>query len=470
MRVRQTCAAASAILWIVLSPAASGESVAEAQDFQRVDQLFSECDRPGSPGAAVAITHHGQVVYLQHHGVADLEHGIPVARETRFELASVSKQFTALAVFLLESEGRLSLNDPIRAFLPELPEYADAIEIHHLIHHTSGLPEYLTVARLAGFGEMDVIAFGDLLAMLQRWEGLYFPPGSGWRYTNTNYALLAEIVARVTGEPFADWMTENVFGPLQMHDTFIRSSALQVIPARAEGYRERDGAFVMGREALGDFPGAAHVYSTIDDIRALLPEDELLRLTDDEGLGSVDTARVDEAIARADADIDSYCGGRYSVPVSPVPQLLKKISVDLAVYDLYSRAVISMPEARGRRHRDALRQLEGIAKGLATLGTSETPEQAESRSGAETNKPADTNVFSRDKLGVMGFDMGGMVGLILAMRNAGVDAFASVPAGILFPHPSGLPASSPDYDPLALQVPWLHAARPNARSIKSTRR
>ena len=139
-------------------------------------------------------------------------------------------------------------------------------------------------------------------------------------------------------------------------------------------------------------------YSTIDDIRALLPEDELLRLTDDEGLGSVDTARVDAAIARADADIDSYCAARYSVPVSPVPQLLRNISVDLAVYDLYSRTVISMPEARGRRHHDARRHLEGIAKGQATLGT-QVPPPGATGSGAETNKPTDTNVFSRDKLG-----------------------------------------------------------------------
>ena len=140
-------------------------------------------------------------------------------------------------------------------------------------------------------------------------------------------------------------------------------------------------------------------YSTIDDIRALLPEDELLRLTDDEGLGSVNTARVDAAIARADADIDSYCAARYSVPVTPVPQLLKSISVDLAVYDLYSRAVISMPEVRGRRQRDARKHLEDIAGGRATLGTSEVPSPADTGSGAETNKPTDTNVFSRDKLG-----------------------------------------------------------------------
>jgi CubicO group peptidase (beta-lactamase class C family) len=253
-------------VWTALSLVTSAPGIAHAQVSRRVDPIFAECKKPGSPGAAVAITHGGQVVYLREYGLANLEHGIPVVRETRFELASVSKQFTALAVFLLEHDGRLSLHDSIRKFLPELPDYTAGVEIQHVIYHTSGLPEYSTVARLAGFGETDVISFDDLLAMLQHWAALYSPPGSGWRYTNTEYALLAAIVWRVTGEPFAEWMREHVFGPLQMDNTLIQSSALQVIPARAEGYAERDGGFVLGREMLGDFPGAAHAYSTIDDM------------------------------------------------------------------------------------------------------------------------------------------------------------------------------------------------------------
>jgi len=139
-------------------------------------------------------------------------------------------------------------------------------------------------------------------------------------------------------------------------------------------------------------------YCTLDDIKALLPEDVLIQLADDEGLGVVNQTRVDEAVAQSDAEIDSYCGGRYQVPVAPAPELLKKLSVDIAIYNLYSRTVMTMPEVRGERYRNAIRQLEGIAKGLISLGVGSTPEPADSGSGAETNKPTDTNVFSRDKM------------------------------------------------------------------------
>jgi CubicO group peptidase (beta-lactamase class C family) len=266
MQLRHKFAVAQAILWISLSPLTSWESPVQAQVTQAVDQLLADWNQPGSPGVAVAITRNGRVVYRQSYGLANVEHGIPITFDTPFELASVSKQFTALAVFILESEGRLSLDEPVQEFLPELPDYGSAIKIRHLMHHTSGLPEYLTMARLAGLKGTDVIAFDDLLAMLQHWEGLYFEPGSGRHYSNTNYALLAEIVARVTGETFPEWMAENVFGPLQMHDTFIQSSAFQVIPGRADGYRQQEGEYVIGREMFGDFPGAAHTYSTIDDM------------------------------------------------------------------------------------------------------------------------------------------------------------------------------------------------------------
>ncbi len=140
-------------------------------------------------------------------------------------------------------------------------------------------------------------------------------------------------------------------------------------------------------------------YSTIDDIRKLLPEEELIALTDDEALGAVNQGRVDEAIAQADAEVDSYCAVRYSVPVTPVPELLKKLSVDIAVYALYSRTVQSVPEVRAERYRSAIRQLEGISKGTLTLGVEQA--QTADSSGAETNKTSDTSVFNRS--GMEGF-------------------------------------------------------------------
>jgi phage gp36-like protein len=142
------------------------------------------------------------------------------------------------------------------------------------------------------------------------------------------------------------------------------------------------------------------MYSTLDDIKKLLPEEVLVQLTDDENLGTVNQARVDEAIDQADAEIDSYCGGRYSVPFpagAGCPDVAKKLSVDIAIYNLYSRTVMEMPAIRAERYRNAIRQLEAISKGVISLGVNPAP-SAPTDSTAETNKPTDTNVFTREKL------------------------------------------------------------------------
>jgi len=138
-------------------------------------------------------------------------------------------------------------------------------------------------------------------------------------------------------------------------------------------------------------------YSTIDDVRELLPEAEIVRLTDDEGLGVAGVSRVSEAIAQADSEIDGYCGGRYSVPVQPVPDLLKKLSVDMAIYNLYSRAVLVMPGARAERYRNAVRQLEGISRGLVFPGAAAQPAD-DTGHGAGTNREAEDNVFRRSTM------------------------------------------------------------------------
>lgn len=138
-------------------------------------------------------------------------------------------------------------------------------------------------------------------------------------------------------------------------------------------------------------------YSTVDDIKKMLPEELIVQLTDDEATGAINQARADEAIAQADAEIDSYCGERYGVPLSPVPEIVRKLSVDIAIYNLYSRLVKDMPEVRAERYRSAIRQLEAIAKGNISLGVDSEPKA--SKSGrAETNKAEDENVFSREKL------------------------------------------------------------------------
>jgi phage gp36-like protein len=139
------------------------------------------------------------------------------------------------------------------------------------------------------------------------------------------------------------------------------------------------------------------MYSTLDDIKKLLPEETIIQLTDDAGIEDVNEGMVTEAIAQADAEIDSYCGIKYSVPFATVPDIVKKISVDIAIYNLYSRRVEEIPETRAERYKNAIRQLEGISKGIISIG--ESPEPAVPTQGAaEVNKTENDRIFTRDKM------------------------------------------------------------------------
>lgn len=136
-------------------------------------------------------------------------------------------------------------------------------------------------------------------------------------------------------------------------------------------------------------------YSTLTDLKKLIPEETLIQLTDDENLGAVSQARVDEAIIQADAEIDSYCGSRYTIPFTTVPDIVKKISVDIAIYNLYSRRVEEIPETRAERYKNAIRQLEGISRGLISIGESTEPP---TQGGPKTNKTDDDRTFTKDDL------------------------------------------------------------------------
>jgi CubicO group peptidase (beta-lactamase class C family) len=232
-----------------------------------VDELFAEWNEPGSPGGAVVVTDGGEVVLERFYGLADIEHGIPFAPDTRFELASVSKPFTAFGVLLLEQAGKLSTSDDIRDYLPELPDYGLPITIADLLHHTSGLSDWVRVRPYAGQYRLSGFGIDELLKLVAHQRVLEFEPGSKWSYSNTNYALLAEIVARVTGRPFRDWMQDNVFEPLAMHDSSFPADGRRVIPNRANAYnRDANGEFVRSLVEGFEIPGPAHLFSAVDDM------------------------------------------------------------------------------------------------------------------------------------------------------------------------------------------------------------
>lgn len=232
----------------------------------KVDQLFAPWDRPGSPGAAVAVVQNGEVVHKRGYGSANLEYGIAITPSTVFDIASVSKQFCGLAIAMLVDQGRVSLDDDIRVYLPDMPEFEHTVTVRHLVHHTSGIRDWTAVFPLAGWRFEDVISFEDILRMARYQRDLNYVPGAEYSYTNTGYNLLAEIVERVTGQAFPDWMEENVFAPLEMSSTHFHGDHDQLVIDRAYSYTpdEKNGY----RNAANNLTalGSSSLYTTVEDL------------------------------------------------------------------------------------------------------------------------------------------------------------------------------------------------------------
>ncbi len=231
----------------------------------RVDEIMHSYDRNDVPGVVVAVVEGGDVVFARGYGAANLEHGLPMTRTTVNDLGSVSKQFTAFAIAFLSQQGKLSLDDDIHAHLPEIPDLGGRVTIRHLIHHISGLREIYDALQMAGWQGGDRIAQEDALRLMVRQRELNFAPGDRYLYCNTAYMLLAEVVGRVTGQPFTEWMQQNVFQPLGMHNTTIMAEFGQVIPKVAESYARSNGSFVQVYDN-STIQGAGGVYSTVDDL------------------------------------------------------------------------------------------------------------------------------------------------------------------------------------------------------------
>jgi D-alanyl-D-alanine carboxypeptidase len=215
------------------------------------------------PGVAVAIIRDGQPSDIRTYGVANLENDVPVTPQTVFELGSLSKQFTATAIMILAEERRLVLDEPVTTYLPELPSSWQNITLRHLLTHTSGIQEYLSVKGLPDEAHaLEHRAMTRLLASRVKRE---FEPGETWAYSNTGYLLLGDVIERVSGMSYWSFLTARVFRPAGMLST--RSSAPQsIIRHRASGYGWRDGAF-ENRPALSENAYAAGaIVSTIEDM------------------------------------------------------------------------------------------------------------------------------------------------------------------------------------------------------------
>lgn len=255
----------AAVLAATASMAANAARQADPALPQKVDQIFARWNQT-TPGCAVGVGQDGRSVLEKAYGMADLEHDVPNAPATIFEAGSVSKQFTAAAVLLLARDGRLSLDDPARKYVPELPDYGAPLTIRHLLTHTSGLRDWGSVAAIAGWPRTTrVHTHAHVLDIVSRQRSLNFPTGTRYSYSNTGYNLSAIIVSRVSGESFAEFSRKRIFEPLQMTRTSWRDDHTRIVKGRAVAYSDGRGTFRINMP-FEDVHGNGGLLTTVGDL------------------------------------------------------------------------------------------------------------------------------------------------------------------------------------------------------------
>ena len=232
-----------------------------------VDAVFAEWDVPGSPGCAVAVAEDGALIYSRGYGYANLDYDIPITPQTVFDVASVTKQFNAASIIMLAQEGKLSLDDNVREWLPELPEYEWPITLRHMLQHTSGLRDYLVLFPLAGRDDYYPISHPQILAMMSRQRALVSRPGDQYRYSNTAFMLLSQVIERVSGLTLGEITETRIFGPLGMNDSFMYENLAEIVPRRSTGYiLDDDGRVRIVHNYNFDVAGDGQLYSTMEDL------------------------------------------------------------------------------------------------------------------------------------------------------------------------------------------------------------
>ncbi|MEM7473774.1 MAG: serine hydrolase [Planctomycetota bacterium] len=232
---------------------------------QRINEILSQYDQPKTPGVAVGVVHQGKIVYQDSFGAANVEHATPIdPAKTLFNVGSVSKHFTGFAIAVLAEQKKLSLDDRVRKYVPELPEYCDTITIRHLANHSSGLRTSLSLLAMAGWAPGDVIRKHHILRILQRQHKLNFQPGEESSYCNSGYTLLAEIVERVSGKSFHQFCREEILEPTEMRQSGFSTGQTKFRPAMAYAY-SRDSLGVFPRLPNDEYSGSTGLWTTCKD-------------------------------------------------------------------------------------------------------------------------------------------------------------------------------------------------------------
>jgi CubicO group peptidase (beta-lactamase class C family) len=256
----------SAALAITLSSAAAAQQPADTTRVA-VNRVFAAWTSTDSPGCALGVARDGKVVYENGYGMANLELETPITPASIFHVASVSKQFTAMAITLLARDGKLSLDDDIRRYLPEIPNYGRRITIRHLLNHTSGLRDQWDLLYMArGRFEENRITESDVLEIVARQKALNFEPGTEYLYSNTGYTLAGTIVKRVSGKSLREFADERIFKPLGMASTHFHDDYTMVVKGRAAAYaRGDDGKWHVSLPNYDTY-GATSLFTTVGDL------------------------------------------------------------------------------------------------------------------------------------------------------------------------------------------------------------
>lgn len=232
----------------------------------RVDQLMMAYAGNDMPGAAAMTMKDGEVLFAKGYGMASLTYDIPFNVDTPTNIGSTSKQFTAFGAALLAERGLISLDDDVRKYIPELPEFEETVTLRHLLTHTSGYREFLNTLAMRGRDLGSPLDREQIIQVVQRQPELQNEPGSEWNYNNTGFALIAEVISRVTDQPFPDWMKENVFEPLNMTQTLYREDSGQVVEGRSQGYTIGEQGTYQEATDLGGGMGPGGIYTTLGDL------------------------------------------------------------------------------------------------------------------------------------------------------------------------------------------------------------
>lgn len=260
--------AATAALWslpLLTNAQTTSQAGLPAATRAKIDALFQDFNSH-TPGCVLGVVRDDRLVYARGYGMARLEENVPMTPQTVLEIGSVSKQFTAASIFLLEHDGKLSIDDEVRKYIPELPSYGRPVTIRELLHHTSGIRDCISLMQMSGIPYDDFATESDALAMIVRQRELNFEPNSRYMYSNSGYFLLSQIVKRVSGKPLSQFAKERIFQPLGMTHTVIVGDHTLVVPGRSGTYAPRKGGGFEVDMSNWEQTGDGAVDTTVGDL------------------------------------------------------------------------------------------------------------------------------------------------------------------------------------------------------------